>query len=391
MKSSRSSKGSSASSAVSSREDLADYHHAKQQQQQQQSRSDESLLVLGAKPSFVSGGGGGGGGRWSSRVANAELRKQRSTSMDAIMFLQLLENEVKDIPTTTTTTPSAAATPPNVTKSSSSSSSAFVDKFKKPRISKDLWDRRRSWAVEDGQGQQQQHLQMAMVSSSSYTSSNRYPALTEETFQPPPLPPRFSIQPLSRQRASTAAAAIGTTKSTTAAAAAAATDKNAAVDAVIFADKKEKGRGSALADKAPALPPKKHSRDVGPMSIASSSSPSPSTGRGGGGGGGENYSRVTPVQQQQQLQDNQQRRLSESLEKLAQQITINSTPLSYPHPKAPPRRWSATASSSSSSAAATHPSTPSPSPPQLPPKISIVHAKLAAAAGDRNITPSPPK
>jgi hypothetical protein len=156
------------------------------------------------------------------------------------------------------------------------------------------------------------------------------------------------------------------------------------VDAV--ADKKEKGRGSTATDKAPALPPKKHSRDV---SIASSLSPSPSTGRGGGG---DSYSRVTPLQQQQKLQDNQQRRLSESLEKLAQQITINSTPLSYPHPVAPPRsRWStAAASASTSPSSATHSSTPSPSPPQLPPKISIVHAKLATS--ERNTTtPSPPK
>jgi hypothetical protein len=40
----------------------------------------------------------GGGSKLAIRqVANSELRKQRSTSMDAIMSLELLENEIKEM------------------------------------------------------------------------------------------------------------------------------------------------------------------------------------------------------------------------------------------------------------------------------------------------------
>jgi hypothetical protein len=64
------------------------------------------------------------------------------------------------------------------------------------------------------------------------------------------------------------------------------------------------------------------------------------------------------------------RALSESLEKLAQQI---QTPLSYPHPIPPPRRSSS--ESMERSAGAMGQSASSSSPPRLPPK----NAKLPAA------------
>ena len=114
----------------------------------------------------------GGGSKWSIRqVANSELRKQRSTSMDAIMFLELLENEIKDMPGGGGANSGGDVNKRSGHKGSShnnkygmdesahnrSSSSigrqlkseSLVDRFKKPRISKDLWERRKSWAVEE--------------------------------------------------------------------------------------------------------------------------------------------------------------------------------------------------------------------------------------------------
>ena len=66
------------------------------------SRSDDclhspSISALQQQSDLKSASGGGGSSKWSIRqVANSELRKQRSTSMDAIMFLELLENEIKE-------------------------------------------------------------------------------------------------------------------------------------------------------------------------------------------------------------------------------------------------------------------------------------------------------
>nr|CAH0104879.1 unnamed protein product [Daphnia galeata] len=141
------------------------------------SRSDDclhspSISIRQQQSDLKSASGGGGSSKWSIRqVANSELRKQRSTSMDAIMFLELLENEIKDMPGG-----SGANSGGDVNKrsghkgsghknkygmeesahnrSSSSigrqlKSESLVDRFKKPRISKDLWERRKSWAVEE--------------------------------------------------------------------------------------------------------------------------------------------------------------------------------------------------------------------------------------------------
>ena len=385
----KSSRNNNKSASSSSREDLGS---GGGEEQQQQSRSDESLLLSKAKSSFV---GVGGVGRWSrlgGGESNSELRKQRSTSMDAIMFLELLENEVKDIqlPCASPSTATAAASTVASSPSESKSSSAFVDKFKKPRISKDLWERRKSWAVEEAaQNQPTGGLSggRLIVSSSggSGTSSSRYPALTEETFQPPPLPPRFSIQPLSRQRASTASAVINCTtppmpivttadnknkKSPSPSPHPHTPSSSSASDNKTTKTKPTKATSIQqdyvsvplpTADKAPALPPKKNSRDA--SLIASSSTVD------------LNYSRVVPVQQQQHqqsLQENKAKRLSESLEKLAQQITItatSTTPLSYPHPVAPPRRSSATGQEKEKAMSRT------PTPPQLPPKMSISHGQ----------------
>ena len=69
------------------------------------------------------------GGRmlWSR---NAELRKQRSTSMDAIMFLELLENEIKDMPECSSSSSSGMGI------DASARDCKLDDKFKKSRISK---------------------------------------------------------------------------------------------------------------------------------------------------------------------------------------------------------------------------------------------------------------
>lgn len=79
------------------------------------------------------------------------LKQMRSTSMDSIL--------IQDSP-------------------KSKGSSSLTDKLKKPRISKDLWERRKSWAVED-----------SPAKSSSSSSFQRFPPV-KETSPAPPLPPR---------------------------------------------------------------------------------------------------------------------------------------------------------------------------------------------------------
>jgi len=96
----------------------------------------------GERSATMSRGVGGGGGVGVAK--NADFRRQRSTSMDAIMFLELLENEIKEAPSASAASAaSASASKPRP------AAKAADDKFKKPRISKNLWDRRKSWAVED--------------------------------------------------------------------------------------------------------------------------------------------------------------------------------------------------------------------------------------------------
>ena len=274
--------------------------HRQQQQQLVESRSDDCL-----KKSPATG-----------RVANAELRKQRSTSMDAIMFLELLENEIKDMPLKSSATSNKVGANSNDKQFKSES---LVDRFKKPRISKDLWERRKSWAVEELTPPVRHHPQQQQE-----TSSHKRRSMQSLLVVAPPLPPRIST----------------TTTS----------------------DKTPDNKSISRDNKAPALPPKKNQ---GVVVV-------------GGARMADNYSRVVPVRVtagvspninvksslagssssqtfQQQQQNGGVGRLSESLEKLAQQI---QTPLSYPHPIPPPRMRSSSEMSSSSSC----------SPPRLPPK-----------------------
>ena len=86
------------------------------------SKSDDALPPLPPPP--------------PSSCRNAQLRKQRSTSMDAIMFLELLEDEIKDMPTCALK--SDARDVAVLGTAAASKSSKIDDKFKKPRISKGL-------------------------------------------------------------------------------------------------------------------------------------------------------------------------------------------------------------------------------------------------------------
>lgn len=308
--------------------------------------------------------------KWSMRVANSELRKQRSTSMDAIMFLELLENEIRDMPLSGATKSLNGQSKIGSNKSDNSvqrqiKAESLVDRFKKPRISKDLWERRKSWAVEE--------LTPAPL---LLAHSSRHPPLTEETFNPerrsmqsllstnaaPPLPPRLTTSespaqptpPMRRDK-------IVERNNDDDAATIASSDKNV--------------------DKAPALPPKKNPN----QGVVASSTTSRMV---------DNYSRVIPLRSGARIDGGggvvksivvvgrgnnngaspslNNRRLSDSLEKLAQQI---QTPLSYPHPIPPPRRTPAESMASNSAAGSS-----STSPPQLPPKVSIAKQQQPVAA-----------
>lgn len=324
-------------------------------------RSDDCLQIAPRKSSD----------KLSMKAANSELRKQRSTSMDAIMFLELLENEIRDMPTAGIggSLKNKGGHSDVHNRSSSSNinrqmkSESLVDRFKKPRISKDLWERRKSWAVEE----------LAPAPPLLLAHSSRHPPLKEETANinakrrsmqsllssstavAPPLPPRLStsVHESQPKRDKTIR------------------DDDPPADS----DKKN--------DKAPALPPKKNSNQG-----AVAGTPTPKR-------MGENYSRVIPIRsstatgsgasagtsvmkvnavpdngteasQSSSVSQSPNLRLSDSLEKLAQQI---QTPLSYPHPIPPPRRSSADQMERSGSSSA--------SPPQLPPKISITKVSMA--------------
>lgn len=307
--------------------------------------------------------------KWSMRVANSELRKQRSTSMDAIMFLELLENEIRDMPLSGASKSLNGQNKGGSNKNDNSiqrqiKAESLVDRFKKPRISKDLWERRKSWAVEE--------LTPAPL---LLAHSPRHPPLTEETFNPD----RRSIQPL---LSTNAAAPPLPPRLTTSESPAQPTppmrrdkiverndDDDAATTTVAKSDKN--------LDKAPALPPKKNPNQ-GVVASSTSSRMVENYSRviplrsgcasrvdgggvvksivvGGGGGNNNNNNGASPSLNN--------RRLSDSLEKLAQQI---QTPLSYPHPIPPPRRTPAESMASNSAAGSS-----SSSPPQLPPKVSI--------------------
>ena len=342
-----------------------------------ESRSDDCLQSPSQDKSSLSSSG-----KWSMRVANAELRKQRSTSMDAIMFLELLENEIKDMPGGSGTSSGdrlnrkGANNNNDVLNTSSSSgggrqmkSESLVDRFKKPRISKDLWERRKSWAVEE--------LSPAVP---LLAQSSRHPALKEETANinskrrsmqslllsssststAPPLPPRLSTSAQESQSSS------NNKRDKTAKA-----SRDDSVDS-------ESDKTNCAADKAPALPPKKNPNQG--VVVASSPRltdnysrvmPLRSVTPSGTSSGSPSVVKVKPAEASQLVNQN---RLSESLEKLAQQI---QTPLSYPHPIPPPRRSSSESMERSAASSSS-------SPPRLPPKISI--AKLPPAA-----KPSTPK
>ena len=114
----------------------------------------------GERSATMSRGVGGGGGVGVAK--NADFRRQRSTSMDAIMFLELLENEIKEAPSA-----SAASAPASKPRPAAK---AADDKFKKPRISKNLWDRRKSWAVEDASTAPASSASLAAAAAASSSS-----------------------------------------------------------------------------------------------------------------------------------------------------------------------------------------------------------------------------
>ncbi|XP_057379603.1 rho GTPase-activating protein 12-like isoform X2 [Daphnia carinata] len=354
-----------------------------------ESRSDDCLQLTSRQPSDRSSSGS----KWSIRqAANSELRKQRSTSMDAIMFLELLENEIKDMPCGASgdvTKKGKNHNGENIHNRSSSSigrqlkSESLVDRFKKPRISKDLWERRKSWAVEESTPPPSVHL---MGQSSRH---HRHPLKEEETaninpkqhhqrrsmqslLAAPPLPPRLSAQ---QENQSSLVRVRDKTPTTS-------VNQRECSDA---------GDADKNIDKAPALPPKRNPNQ-GAVNVSSVVSVSPAR-----PAKADNYSRVIPLRSaassaggsantsvvSKRTPSNavnnetilnrsspppssplvsHNRRLSESFEKLAQQI---QTPLSYPHPIPPPRRSS---SESMERSAGNMGQSSSSSPPRLPPK-----------------------
>ncbi|XP_032794674.2 rho GTPase-activating protein 12 isoform X3 [Daphnia magna] len=359
-----------------------------------ESRSDDCLqLTSRQQPSDKSSSSV----KWSIRqAANSELRKQRSTSMDAIMFLELLENEIKDMPggggaSGDVTKKGKNHNSENMHNRSSSSigrqlkSESLVDRFKKPRISKDLWERRKSWAVEESTPPPSVHL---MGQSSRH---HRHPLKEEETaninpkhhhqrrsmqslLAAPPLPPRLSAQQENQS-------SFGRLR-----------DKTST--SVNQRECSDAGDADKNIDKAPALPPKRNPNQ-GAVNVSSVVSVSPAR-----PAKVDNYSRVIPLRSaasaggsinhnisvvskatNSNAANNEtilnrssppsssplvshNRLLSESLEKLAQQI---QTPLSYPHPIPPPRR-SSSESMERSAGNMGQSSSSSSSPPRLPPK-----------------------
>lgn len=216
------------------------------------SKSDDSLLA---------GPFSRATGKWSARLVNAELRKQRSTSMDALMFLELLEPDAPG--------PASSRRPLKPNES-------LADKLKKPRISKDVWERRKSWAVDE-------------AGPAPRRSDKRHSIA-------PPLPPRHCVT----------------------------------------APPVDSGPG----DKAPALPPKRAAAGSGCPSPAKSASP-------------EHYSRVLAVRSPVMASAGAGR-LTESLERLAEQIAAPAVALPVPpRRKTHDRRQEAA---------------PADSPPKLPPK-----------------------
>ena len=180
------------------------------------SRSDDclhspSISALQQQSDLKSASGGGGSSKWSIRqVANSELRKQRSTSMDAIMFLELLENEIKDMPGGGGANSGGEVNKwygmeESVHNRSSSSigrqlkSESLMDRFKKPRISKDLWERRKSWAVEETTPPPPLHLMgrrhpVKKEETANINSVKHHRRSMQSLLAAPPLPPRLSVQ-----------------------------------------------------------------------------------------------------------------------------------------------------------------------------------------------------
>ncbi|XP_046652205.1 rho GTPase-activating protein 12-like isoform X3 [Daphnia pulicaria] len=376
------------------------------------SRSDDCLHspITARQPDMKSASGGGS--KWSNRqVANSELRKQRSTSMDAIMFLELLENEIKDMPG------GGGASGDDVNKRSGKGSShnnkygvddsthnrssssigrqlkseSLVDRFKKPRISKDLWERRKSWAVEESTPPPPVHLMgrrhpVKEEETANINSVKHHRRSMQSLLAAPPLPPRLSVQ----QENQSSLGRVLRDKTTVT-----VSRRECNVDET---DSGSSDKNSH-ADKAPALPPKKNPNQGVDASASPpvrlpkvdnysrviplrSSAPSPGSSHINNNNSSSSAvskgipSSVTTANNNSSPQSpstflvSHNRALSESLEKLAQQI---QTPLSYPHPIPPPRRSSS--ESMERSAGAMGQSASSSSPPRLPPK----NAKLPAA------------
>jgi len=295
------------------------------------SKSDDALPPLPPPP--------------PSSCRNAQLRKQRSTSMDAIMFLELLEDEIKDMPTCALK--SDARDVAVLGTAAASKSSKIDDKFKKPRISKDVWERRKSWAVEES----------GPTSSTPSTSPVKPRALKRVDEGggggAPPLPPRSGPSAESAHRPTDKRA----------------DDKTLSKSDVIKFDNpttdRDKTTSVTPAATPPALPPKK---------ISAPSAPQFNSNWKSSGEKSKNYSKVTPLRlippegsgSAEAIQI--ARALSASLEKLNQQIHKNSMD----------------ASAAVKLKGCTHPDK-APEAPELPPKKVSATSSLKPAVAKRSI------
>jgi len=265
--------------------------------------------------------------------------------MDAIMFLELLEDEIKDMPTCALK--SDARDVAVLGTAAASKSSKIDDKFKKPRISKDVWERRKSWAVEES----------GPTSSTPSTSPVKPRALKRVDEGggggAPPLPPRCGPSAESAHRPTDKRA----------------DDKTLSKSDVIKFDNpttdRDKTTSATPAATPPALPPKK---------ISAPSAPQFNSNWKSSGDKSKNYSKVTPLRlippegsgSAEAIQI--ARALSASLEKLNQQIHKNSMD----------------ASAAVKLKGCTHPDK-APEAPELPPKKVSATSSLKPAVAKRSI------
>ena len=249
------------------------------------------------------------GRRSPASLRNAEFRKQRSTSMDAIMFLELLENEIKDMPTSSSSSSQFhhQAVPGHANNSRNLHHNKIEDKYKKPRISKDPWDRRKSWAVEEA-GTVTWSSSTAVHPSIKVVSryQNHQPVLTEE--------PRKEMQSFGGGNKSSpreGSDSVGIVGGVSQVVVAPPRPPRSLPQSAVQEEKTCDKEGDKLYanfsggdDKAPALPPKKSKGAVFIGASGNSFSSNSSSGSGGNDSRSDvnppeekrdNYSKVTPL------------------------------------------------------------------------------------------------